>query len=423
MRQHAGAAVRRVVRLEPAREGGMQARAARLRQAAVGDVAGERVLEDELGLRGADEPALHEGAHLGARAGQRGQACRSERAADHRGGLKRLLRLGREQVDAGGEDALNGVRDAEIDRGVAQRPAAGSPLEQPSVEEVREHFLDEERVSLRVAGDQLQCARLERAPASAASMSSVTSSSARRSRLSMSAPGNTARSGRMVASTRTGPSASESTRSSTSTSGSAAQCRSSMTSTAGLPRAELRDQLHPLVLQLQQRGPRVEIAGDVETEREAEDLAAGEPLQRVLGRVLLAQAELLSQHVGERAVGHAAAVGEAATEPKRGPGRQPLPELADEARLAHARLTHDRGEPRAAFRLRAREHVLEPLELAPATHEPCFQAVAAAWPPRRAHPPELPADDAAFLPFRLDRPRLAELERAADEGRGALPHE
>ena len=74
VRQHAGAAVRRVVRLEPAREGGVQARAARLRQAAVRDVAGERVLEDELGFRGADEAALHEGAHLGARAGQRGQA-------------------------------------------------------------------------------------------------------------------------------------------------------------------------------------------------------------------------------------------------------------------------------------------------------------------------------------------------------------
>ena len=47
----------------------------------------------------------------------------------------------------------------------------------------------------------------------------------------------------------------------------------------------------------------------------------------------------------------------------------------------------------------------------------------AARPPRRAHPPELPAGDAALLPFRLDRPRLAELERAADEGRGALPDE
>ena len=189
------------------------------------------------------------------------------------------------------------------------------------------------------------------------------------------------------------------------------------------PRAELRDQLHPLVLQPQKRRPRLEIAGDVETERQAEDLAAGEPLQHVFGRVLLAQAEFLSQHVGERAVGHAAAVGEAATEPKRRPGRQALPELADEARLAHARLTHDRGEPRAPVRLRAREHVLEPLELALATHEPRFQAVPAARPPRRAHPPELPAGDAALLPLRLDRPRLAELERAADEGRGALPDE
>src|SRR5439155_25604398 len=100
----------------------------------------------------------------------------------------------------------------------------------------------------------------------------------------------------------------------------------------------------------------------------------------------LAQAGFLSQHVGERAVGHAATVREAATEPKRGPGRQALPELADEARLPHARLTHNPGEPRVRVRLRARERVLEPLELALATHEPCFQAVPAARPPRCAHP-------------------------------------
>ena len=73
-------------------------------------------------------------------------------------------------------------------------------------------------------------------------------------------------------------------------------------------------------------------------------------------------------------------------------------------------------------RLRAREHVLEPLELALATDESRFQAVPAARPPRREHAPELPAGDTALLPFRRDRPRLAELERAADEGRGALPH-
>ena len=164
VRQHAGAAVRRVVRLEPAREGGVQARAARLRQAAVGDLAGERVLEDELGLRGADEAALHEGAHLGARAGQRGQASRSERAADHRGGLERLLRLGRQQVDAGGEDAAGrspGCRDRPRRRGATSRPSprSSSPLSRrsASTSSTKNGFPS------RVAGDQLQCARVERA--------------------------------------------------------------------------------------------------------------------------------------------------------------------------------------------------------------------------------------------------------------------
>ena len=112
-----------------------------------------------------------------------------------------------------------------------------------------------------------------------------------------------------------------------------------MTTTAGprVPSSEISFTHGPGA---QKRRPRIEIAGDVEAERQAEDLAAGEPLQH--GRVLLPQAELLAEHVGERAVGHAAAVGEAAAEPKRRPGRQPLPELADEARLAHARLTNDR---------------------------------------------------------------------------------
>ncbi len=189
-------------------------------------------------------------------------------------------------------------------------------------------------------------------------------------------------------------------------------------------RAELGDQLHPLVLEAQDRRPGIEIAADVEAERQAEDLAAGEPLEHGLGRVLLPQAELLAEHVGERAVGDAAAVGEAAAEPKRGPGRQPLPELADEARLAHARLTDQSGEPRAPVRLRARDQILEPLELALATHELGCQAVPAARPPRRGSPPEyLPAHDPARFPLGLDRPRLAELERVAEEGRGALPDE
>ena len=124
------------------------------------------------------------------------------------------------------------------------------------------------------------------------------------------------------------------------------------------PRTELRDQSHPLVLQPQKRGPRLEIAGHVETDRKPEDLATGEPLQHLFWRVLLTQAEFLSQHVRERAVGNAAAVGEAATEPKRRPVRQALPELADKAGLPYASLTHNCGEPRAAVRLRTREHVL-----------------------------------------------------------------
>ena len=168
---------------------------------------------------------------------------------------------------------------------------------------------------------------------------------------------------------------------------------------------------------------RVEVAGDIEAEREAEDLAAGEPLQRVLGRVLLPQAELRPQHVGERAVGDAPAVGEAAAEPKRRAVRQMLAELANQARLPHARLTHDLHQARPPVRPGTRDRVLEPAKLVLPADEARFEPVPAARPPWRDHPQELPARDAARLPLGLDHPRLAELEGAADKGRGALPHE
>ncbi len=421
--QRAGAAVRRAVGLEPAREGGVQACAARLRQAAVGDLAGECVLEDELGVRGADEAALDQGPHLRARAGQRGQARRGERPADHRGRLERRLRLGRKEVDAGGEDALDRVRDAEVEPVAAQRPPARSPLEQPPVEEVCEHLLDEERVSLRVAGDQVERALVHREARErcldelghlivAEALEAHHLGRGQRSPLGPRRCEQEHRALRIredalehLDQRRSGP----------------VQILDDHHRRA--VRAQLRDQSHPLVLQLQERRPRVEIAGDVETECEAEDLAAGEPLQEVVGRVLLAQAELLSQHVCERAVGHAAAVGETAPEPKRRPRRKPRSQPADERRLAHARLAHDEGEARAPFRARARDDVLEPPELACAAHEPRFRAVPGAWASGCAHPQELPAGDAAVLPLRLDRPRLAELERAGDDGRGALPHE
>ncbi len=422
MGQHARAAVRRIVRLDPACEGGVQARAAGLWQAGVGDLAGERVLEDELGLRGADEAALHERAHRGARSGQCGQASRSERASDHRGGLQRLLRLGRQQVDAGGEDAADGVGDAEIDRRIAKRPAVAAALEEPSVEEIREHLLGEERVPVRVAGDQLQRVRVERARERGLGELGhlLVGEALQRQRLRRRerGPVGAHRPEQEHRARRVGQHALEHL-----DQGPGAPVQILDDHHRRAPLAELRDQLDPSVLELEKRGPRVEVAGDVEAERQAEDLAAGEPLQGVFGRVLLPQAELRPQHVGERAVGHAPAVGKAAAEPDRRPVRQTLLELADEARLPHARLTNDLHEARAPARVRSRDRSVEPLELPRATHEARFEPVPAARPPRREHPPELPAVDAALLPLRLDRPRLAELERAADERCRALPNE
>ena len=99
----AGALLARVRILEPFCEGGVSPRALRLRQAVVRHIAGERVLEDELGLGGPDETALDERSHLGCGAGDGGKPGRGERTADHGGRLQRIFRRRREKVDARGE--------------------------------------------------------------------------------------------------------------------------------------------------------------------------------------------------------------------------------------------------------------------------------------------------------------------------------
>ncbi|HEX5469451.1 MAG TPA: hypothetical protein VFW80_10440 [Gaiellaceae bacterium] len=83
-------------------------------------------------------------------------------------------------------------------------------------------------------------------------------------------------------------------------------------------RADLRDEPHPFVLEREHGCARLEIAGDVEAESQPEGFSAAKFLER---RVLLAQIQLLPEDVGERAVGDAAAVGEAATEPEGRGGR------------------------------------------------------------------------------------------------------
>ena len=107
--------------------------------------------------------------------------------------------------------------------------------------------------------------------------------------------------------------------------------------TKGRSPASSREQAHPLLLQALPGCAGVEVAGDVEPECEREDPALAESGENGVSRVLLAQSELGSEHVGERAVGHAATVREAAANPEPRLMREPHSELPDEARLAHPR--------------------------------------------------------------------------------------
>ena len=115
---------------------------------------------------------------------------------------------------------------------------------------------------------------------------------------------------------------------------------------------ELGQERDAALVQRFPRGERVELGVGLVAEHEPEDLVAAEPLRHRLGRVRLEQAELLAQHVGDRAIGRARAVGDAApgAAERLGRGRRKLlPELADEPRLADAGVAGDRHEPRCAL--------------------------------------------------------------------------
>src|SRR5207244_12355848 len=86
------------------------------------------------------------------------------------------------------------------------------------------------------------------------------------------------------------------------------------------------------------------VAGQVESERQAEDLASSEAPQHDLGRIAVEDPEVLLQHLSERPVGDAFAVGEATSCPShrlRLLSCESLPERACEARLADTCVTGD----------------------------------------------------------------------------------
>ena len=118
--------------LEPLGEGCVELRSFRLRQARVGDLARERMLDRVLSLardRGTDttanEVAVFEQAEVGTPAtDQLVDRTRPEDAPDYRRRLQCGLLVGRQQVDAGGEHGLHRVGNLEVRWQLAHRPAA-----------------------------------------------------------------------------------------------------------------------------------------------------------------------------------------------------------------------------------------------------------------------------------------------------------
>src|SRR5439155_11189516 len=111
--------------------------------------------------------------------------------------------------------------------------------------------------------------------------------------------------------------------------------------------SELAEELCPGVVQTLARPERVQLLARVEAERQAEVATVTEPLGDDGRRIILQDAEVLAQDLGERPVRGAVPVREAAAGALhrlpllRG---EPRPQLSHEPRLADAGVAHDRHQ-------------------------------------------------------------------------------
>jgi hypothetical protein len=108
---------------------------------------------------------------------------------------------------------------------------------------------------------------------------------------------------------------------------------------------QLFDELDPAGVQPVAHSERMEIACDVESKREAENLALPEPRKQGLGQIALEDPEMLFQNLAKGPVRDALPVREAAPGPTQRLRRfaaEGFPELADQAGFAHAGLAADR---------------------------------------------------------------------------------
>src|SRR2546423_3626005 len=170
-------------------------------------------------------------------------------------------------------------------------------------------------------------------------------------------------------------------------------------------------------------GERMQVARDVEPERETEDLATTQPPADLVLRIALADAEVFLEQLGQGPVGDSLAVRETASS---APQRfrifvgQSVPQLADESCLPNACFADDRDEHRLRASGSAAEGDVKPLELRIPADEGAGKPANTARTHQRQCAQNAATGDATRLSLRLDRLWRTELERAPDGPDGAL---
>ena len=148
--------------LEPVGERRVQTRSPRFGQGCVGDLAGERVLDCVFPLSRharpaapADQVAFLEDAQVRLRLDELIDWPAPEDAPDDGCSLECRFLGWLEQVDAGSENRVDGVRHSEVRRELVQRPAAIGAAQRAMVDQHPEQLLDEERIAFGPRDHQL----------------------------------------------------------------------------------------------------------------------------------------------------------------------------------------------------------------------------------------------------------------------------
>ncbi len=137
-------------------------------------------------------------------------------------------------------------------------------------------------------------------------------------------------------------------------------------------RDELPEEVGPGIVKPLPRRERMQIGRDVQPQGQREVAVRAEPLDRQARRIALADVEVLTHHLRQRPVGDAVTVRETtsgALQRLRLLVGQPRPELAHEARLAHAGVSDDRHDLRDPVARDAGVLSPQPFEILPAADE------------------------------------------------------